>query len=125
MYEYDELFESPEGVAYSSKDLLILSGISMSKDNLEYFTLIKDHSYICKISIRSSEYIEFYFDDAEEKDLLRIYKLSDIEKEQLMNILSADNNHVWKNIMFEKNELCDREVYSYNIPIPDYTQLPN
>ena len=97
----------------------------MSKDNLEYFTLIKDHSYICKISIRSSEYIEFYFDDAEEKDLLYIYKLSDIEKEQLMNILSSDNNQVWRNIMFEKNEFFDRDVYSYNIPIPDYTRLPN
>ena len=125
-YHIDDLDEFDNTVVFTNDTICILSGINFpDKMFLEYFTLIKDNKYICKISIREPNYIDIL-----DSNDFKVFKLSKKEKDDLMKILKSENNKIWKSILDEKNELLDLDDnnsirYSYDIPIPDYTQLPN
>ena len=126
MYTFDELNEFDNVMVYRNNSISIFSGINFpSKNNLEYFTIKKNDEYMCKISIKEPKYIDFYFKDPQPGEFSKTYKLSDIEKIELINILSNNDNEIWKKILEEKNELLeqDDEKYSFDLQIPDYTKL--
>lgn len=119
MLSIKELEESDYSFIYYDGIYRLLSCINESGQET-YITIIKNDIYVCKISIFNPIYIEFIPDND-----YKIFRLSKEDKSYINDLLRKDNNKLWiKNIYLLNDLYGGREVYSLDLPIPDYMKLP-
>lgn len=125
------------------KSKMFLSVVSSihKDDPAQWYFKIYDHYHWSRaekeirICFTKPEYI-FYRNTDEKKDWI----LSAEEKKHLMEILTKDNNGLWKSLIYNfNNEVLQSGFYEYyhkhndngfdgipeDLPIPDYTKLPD
>lgn len=134
IYNRSELCEMDHSLIINDKIMRIYTCLNMNKEILhqfEYFEVCMGNSSnktltSTLISINSPEYIDYQLDDfdPEFEDPVNIRHLTKDEIEYLIRILTRNNNEIWKSILKSKNQYYEEEYYSLDLPIPDYTKLP-
>ena len=97
-------------------------------EKYRYFVLTKDNKYQYRICIEKSKYLKVEYKESTDDCYIVDSKLSEDEKEMLMEILcdkNTENYNIsnWQMILKCKNILLEIELYSIDLPIPDYTKL--
>ncbi len=134
IYNRSELYEIDHSLIINDQIMRIYTCLNMNKEILhqfEYFEVCMGNSSnktltSTLISINSPDYIEYQLDDfdPEFEDPVIIRHLTKEEIKYLIRILTRNNNEIWKSIIKSKNQYYEEEYYSLDLPIPDYTKLP-